>query len=229
MPLTPYGFREWLIILVVGAALAGGAAWFGWWWATGIVIIVMLALLSFFRDPIRRVPTELDSSDMLSPADGTVSKVETVEHHEAVGGPAVIVRIFLSVLNVHVNRSPCDGVVQSVTHRPGQYFDARTEASARFNESNLIVMKMDDGTPIGIRQVSGAVARRIVCPIKAGDRLSRGKKFGMIKFGSTTELILPHPEDVKVHVVSGDRVKGGLTILATAHRAPAVSPVVGAD
>lgn len=219
MPLTPYGLREWLTITIV-CALAGGAGWFllGWWTLVPVVI-VWLALVSFFRDPIRRIRTDLAPGVMLSPADGTVSAVERVEHHEATGGPAVIVRIFLSVLNVHVNRSPHDAEVVSIHYRPGEFLNAQTEESARVNESNLITLRLDwaDGPSerFGVRQVSGMIARRIVCPLKPGDRLTRGQKFGMIKFGSTTELILPRPDDVIVDVRKGDAVRGGLTVLAT--------------
>jgi phosphatidylserine decarboxylase len=143
-----------------------------------------------------------------------VSAVFRDERHEAVGGPAVVVRIFLSVLDVHVNRSPADAEVVRLEHRPGRYLDARTEASATLNESNLIVLKLVDGRPIGVKQISGAIARRIVCPLEPGARLARGERFGMIKVGSTTELILPDPDRVETLVKVGDRVVGGVTILA---------------
>lgn len=219
MPLTPYGIRVWLPILLVSAALACAFAWFGIWWAAGIVIVLGLALLSFFRDPIRRIRTDLDEGVMLSPADGTVSAVLDVPSHKAVGGgPAKIIRIFLSVLNVHVNRSPYDAEVVSLEHTPGKFLNAQTEESADVNECNLIQMKINLGGReelIGVRQVSGMLARAIVCPLKPGQRLKRGEKFGMIKFGSTTELILPRPNDVTVHVKKGDKVRGGLTVIAT--------------
>ena len=216
MPLTRYGLREWLTITLIALAIAGVVAWFHWWWALPIVAILWLAGAAFFRDPIRRIPANLPPGTMLSPADGTVSAVLNVEAHEATGGrPATIVRIFLSVLNVHVNRSPYDGTVIALKHTPGQYLNAQTEESAAVNESNLITMKIESGETIGLRQVAGMIARRIVCPLKVGDALKRGQRFGMIKFGSTTELILPRPDDVTVHVTKGDRVKGGITMLAT--------------
>lgn len=220
MTLTRYGRDVWLPIVIIAIVLGGGFALMHWWIAVGLVAILTLALLSFFRDPIRRIPTNLAVGDMLSPADGVISAVIDVESHEAVGGrPAKVVRIFLSVLNVHVNRSPCDAVVVSITPRPGQYLNAQTEESASVNESNLIVLKTDAGgvkdEHIGVRQVSGMLARTIVCPLKPGDQLGRGQKFGMIKFGSTTELILPRPGDVTVHVSKGQKVRGGLTRLAT--------------
>lgn len=176
--------------------------------------MIWVALAGFFRDPFRRVPADLPEGTMLSPADGTVSKVLRVDHHEATGGPAVIVRIFLSVLDVHINRAPYEGEVVTIRHTPGKYHDARKDVSARENESNLMTLKIVGDETIGIRQVSGAIARRIVCATKCGVRLKRGEKYGMIKFGSTTELILPRPDDVEVKVTEGDKVRGGLTVLA---------------
>ena len=236
MPLTPYGLRVWLPILIVAAILAGVLAWLGWWVPMGLVVIIALALLSFFRDPIRRVPRDLPAGVMLSPADGTISAVLDVDHYggdvanaisgggagagagSGGGGPVKIIRIFLSVLNVHVNRSPHDAQVIALKRTPGKYLNAQTEESALVNESNLITMKitLNGGEEIiGVRQVSGMLARTIVCPLKPGDHLKRGEKFGMIMFGSTTEIILPRPNDVTVHVKKGDKVKGGITVLAT--------------
>lgn len=215
MPLTRYGLREWLSVTIGAAVAVAVGAWLGWWWLVVLAVIAWFGVVSFFRDPIRRVPTDLPPGAMLSPADGRVSKVFTVDAHEAVGHrPATVVRIFLSVLNVHINRSPCDGEVLTVVHRPGLYLDARTEKSAMVNESNLLTLRAPWGDEIGVRQVSGAIARRIVCAAGPGTRLRRGERFGMIKFGSTTELILPGVDRVDVRVREGDRVKGGLTLLA---------------
>jgi len=213
MLLTRYGLREWLSITGIAFVIAAMAGWLGWWWLVVIVIIVWLALLAFFRDPMRRLPAGLGEGELLSPADGTVSAVERVAEHDAANGPAVIVRIFLSIFNVHINRSPCAAQVIDVYHKPGRYLDARRVESARVNESNLLTLQRADGTLIGVRQVSGAVARRIVCDTIADARLMRGEKFGMIKFGSTTELIVPERDDIAIRVAEGDRVKAGLTVL----------------
>jgi phosphatidylserine decarboxylase len=214
MGLTRYGLREWMTITGVCAAAGGAAAWAEWWWAAGFVALVWITGAGFFRDPWRRIPTGLAPGTMLSPADGKVSKVLTVEAHDATEGPAVVVRIFLSVLNVHLNRAPCGGTVAALKHTPGKYYDARSERSARENESNLMTLTVEGGETIGVRQVSGAIARRIVCPVAIGDALAQGQRYGMIKFGSTTELILPRPDDVEVMVKEGDVVRGGLTVLA---------------
>ena len=219
MHLTGYGWRVWLPILLGMIVFAAWFAWLKLWVLVAIVIILGLALLSFFRDPWRRIDASLPIEKMLSPADGAVSAVLDVDSHEATAGqPAKIIRIFLSVLNVHINRSPCDAEVVSLKHAPGKYLNAQTEESAQVNESNLIVLRIHDGELIGLRQVAGMIARAIVCPLKPGDQLKRGQKFGMIKFGSTTELILPRPGDVEVHVKKGDKVKGGITVIATLKR-----------
>ncbi len=183
---------------------------FGWWIGVVAVVALWLALVSFFRNPWRRIPSGLEAGTMLSPADGTISAIERVDHHEAIGGEALIIRVFLSVLNVHINRVPCDCTLKEMVYKPGKFLDARTEESARVNESNLLILD-NDGEPLGVRQVSGKIARHIICPIQIGDTFTQGQQFGMIKYGSTTELVLPRPSDVKVMVNIGDKVKAGLT------------------
>jgi|LakMenEpi03Aug12_release.lakeMendotaPanAssembly.Ray.scaffolds.fasta_scaffold579792_1 phosphatidylserine decarboxylase len=215
MLLTRYGFREWGIITLGCGAAAALMAWMQLWWGVGIAAFAWLVLVAFFRDPLGRRPATEAANDMVSPADGKVSAVIDLDHHEDIGGPAKVVRIFLSVLDVHLNRFPCDGTVDAVVHRPGRYLDARSAESAKVNESNVVVLRTAGGERIGIRQVSGAIARRIVCRAPVGSRAARAARYGMIKFGSTTELILPRPSDVTVHVRVGDRVTGGVTILAT--------------
>ena len=183
---------------------------FGWWIGVVAVVALWLALVSFFRNPWRRIPSGLEAGTMLSPADGTISAIERVDHHEAIGGEALIIRVFLSVLNVHINRVPCDCTLKEMVYKPGKFLDARTEESARVNESNLLILD-NDGELLGVRQVSGKIARHIICPIQIGDTFTQGQQFGMIKYGSTTELVLPRPGDVQVMVNIGDKVKAGLT------------------
>ena len=150
---------------------------------------------------------------MISPADGVISAIEYVESHEAVDGKAVIIRIFLSVLNVHINRAPCDCKVQTLVYREGKFLDARTEESSKVNESNLIILNRDN-LSFGLRQVSGKLAKRIICPLSEGETLKQGEQFGMITLGSTTELILPMMPELIIHITRGQRVKGGITLLA---------------
>lgn len=193
MPLTRYGRREWMTITIVAVLAAILLGWLLAWWLAIVPGVLWLAVISFFRDPIRRVPTDLPPGSMLAPGDGLVTAVVQVDDHEATGGPAAIVRVFMSVLDVHVNRAPCDGQVLALRHTPGRYLNAQTERAAAVNENNLIILAIDGDETIGVRQIAGLVARRIVCRLEKGDRITRGEKFGMIKFGSTTELILPGP------------------------------------
>ncbi|MHC5025229.1 MAG: phosphatidylserine decarboxylase [Planctomycetota bacterium] len=220
MTLTMYGFRTWgaftAVALVLAAIILGLGLWLGqpWWWGWVPIGIWWLAFASFFRDPVRRVPTDLPEGAMLSPADGRISAIEHVDEHESTEGPTVIIRMFLSVLNVHVNRSACDGEVTAISYVPGRFLDARSAESAKINEYNLVTIRMTNGETMGLRQVSGKVARHIICALQVGDRVKRGQKFGMIKFGSTAEVILPRPDDVTINVEVGDKVRGGLTVLA---------------
>ena len=218
MGLTRYGRREWLTGAVIAAVVVALCAWQGWWAPAIAAAVMWLAVAWFFRDPRRRVPQDLPPETLLSPADGRVSAVTEVDSHEAVGGPATVIRIFLSVLDVHVNRSPADGQVTGLDHTPGRFHDARSPQSAVENECQLVTMRLDNGPTIGVRQIAGKVARRIVCDLCPGDRLRRGGRFGMIKFGSSTELILPQALLAAVHVRQDDRVKGGITKLATLKR-----------
>jgi phosphatidylserine decarboxylase len=215
MHLTRYGRREWLTGAAVAAVVVALCAWRGWWAAAAVTGVLWLAVAWFFRDPRRRVPPELSPETLLSPADGRVSAVTEVDSHEVVGGPATVIRIFLSVFDVHVNRSPGDGRVTGLEYKRGRFHDARSPRSAVENENQLVTMRLDNGPTIGVRQIAGKVARRIVCDLHPGDRLRRGGRFGMIKFGSSAELILPRALVAAVHVRKGDRVKGGITRLAT--------------
>lgn len=182
-----------------------------WWIPAAVTTLVLLAFLAFFRDPARTPPARADGC-LISPADGHVSAIFSQAHHEATDGPATVVRIFLSVLDVHVNRVPWDGQVLSRAHRPGRYVDVRLPASAQVNESILLALRTMDGRRFGVRQISGAIARRIVCLPRVGDRLRRGERMGIIKFGSTTELILPAHSEILAK--QGDHVVGGITPLA---------------
>jgi len=217
--LSGYGKREWLTILAIGIMLGGTAVIVGWWWVLIPIVVVEIGLLSFFRDPHRRVPTQ--RGVVVSPADGVVSSIHRVDHFQAFEGPATCIRIFLSVLNVHVNRSPCHGIVESVTHTAGQHLNALNPASAQANESSMVVLVHPVRRfPIAaVRQVAGLIARTIVCATHEGQILQRGQRYGMIKFGSTTEVYLPDRVKPHVAVQQGQRVAGGITVIAN------VSPI----
>lgn len=218
MTLTKYAWKQWLPICLGSAFLVAVSAYFAQfyallWIVAGAVTVATLAVLSFYRNPWRSIPQNLPAGTMISPADGVVSAVEYVDSHEAVEGKAVIIRIFLSVLNVHINRAPCECTVEKLIYREGKFLDARTEESAKVNESNLIILSAGE-LSFGLRQVSGKLAKRIICPLSVGQPLSLGQQFGMITLGSTTELILPMDVEPAINITKGQRVKGGITPLA---------------
>ncbi|MFP4144777.1 MAG: phosphatidylserine decarboxylase [Phycisphaeraceae bacterium] len=225
--LSPDARNEWLTILGVGALLTAAAVFVGLWWLSVPILIVAVALAAFFRDPERRIPTQRGA--LVAPADGRISSIHELEHYEPLGGPAVCVRIFLSVLDVHINRSPCHGEVVKLEHTPGQHLNALNPESAEVNESNLIVMVHPIRRyPIAaVRQVAGALARTVVCKVREGQVVQRGERIGLIKLGSTTELYLPKEFEPQVTVEAGQKVQGGRTVLATMgtpDREPASTP-----
>jgi len=215
MALSPFGKREWLSILGGGGLLTVGCLAMGWWIAAAFFVLLTVFLLGFFRDPHRNVPSLRGL--MVSPADGKISSIHDVDHFEPFDGPAKCIRIFLSVFDVHVNRSPCHGRVVAITRREGDYLNALKPESADRNEAVMIVLHHPTTKkPVAaVQQIAGAIARRIVTATTVDDILQRGQRYGMIKFGSTTELYLPQPDKVTVEVREGQRVAGGSTVLAS--------------
>jgi phosphatidylserine decarboxylase len=220
IPLARAGTREMLIITVLcgGPALAAVAAagsGHAWCWPpAGLLLALWVGGLAFFRDPERKVPDE--QGIMVSPADGVVVETADLDFHPDVNGPAQRIGIFLSVFNVHINRSPCSGTVRLMRYQPGQFVDARDPKSGEKNESNTIVIESDDPSegPVVVRQIAGLIARRIVCNLKVGDRVTTGQRIGLIKFGSRTELIFPAGSRFRPAVKVGDQVRGAITIMA---------------
>ena len=179
----------------------------------GILGVVLVWALLFFRDPHRETPQ--DDALLLAPADGRITDVERVEETDFIGGPALRVGIFLSLFDTHINRAPCDARVERITHRRGRYVNAMNPLAGKVNESNNVAMVRTNHPEdrLVVRQISGAVARRIVCAVREGQQLAGGERFGMIKFGSRTELYLPASEHVECMVRPGDKVKAGVTPL----------------
>lgn len=214
IPLAKEGWREMTIATIVLGAIVAACVWL--FWPAAIPFVVLwLWVLSFFRDPPRR--RTYSRGDLCSPADGTITEISELPAHDAIGGPAVRIGMFLSLFNVHVNRAPCSGRVTRATHKPGLFLDARHPESGQRNESNTLLIQTDESMPgpVEVRQIAGLVARRIICHVGVGDDLTIGSRFGLIKFGSRTELIIPRVEGTDIRVAIGDRVRGGLTILAT--------------
>lgn len=177
----------------------------------GIVLLALgLFLVNFFRDPRREPPP--GDANLVSPADGKVIIAESeVEEPRFLGGRAAMVSIFMSPLDVHVNRAPVDGEVAEVRYHPGRYFAAWSEKASLDNEQNAVVLAMAGGRRVAFVQIAGFLARRIVCRVRPGDRVRRGQRVGMIKLGSRVDIFVPGRFDLKVKV--GDRVRAGETVL----------------
>ncbi len=185
------------------------------WSSTALAAAVPLVLVVwFFRDPPRRVPGR--PGQVVAPADGKVVEIVELEHDPFIGGPAVRIGIFLSIFNVHINRSPLAARCIRFEYSPGKYLNALNPQSALENEAMLIGMEEDEPPyrRFVVRQIAGAIARRIVCAARPGERLARGQKFGMIKLGSRTELILANDGDLQIVAQLGQRIKAGSSILA---------------
>lgn len=179
------------------------------WVGAALLGFYGLFSLFFFRDPPRTVAAE--ANEVVSPADGTVVGIEDLDDSPHYDGPCRRVSVFLSVLSVHINRAPFEGTVEAVAYSPGRFKNAMKAESSATNESNAVWMSTAQG-PITVRQISGAVARRIVCPVAEGAVLGKGEKFGMIKLGSRTELYLPRTAQVCVRMK--DRVYAGTSRVA---------------
>jgi len=199
-----YGF-----VLLVSAVLVGWLA--GPIWAL-IPVVVAGFFLWFFRDPERTIPSQPDA--VVSPADGKVTHVESIELE---GKPGQRISIFLSVFDVHVNRSPVRGVVRGAHYQPGKFLNAMNPRCAECNEQNTVTIDAE-GRTVVLKQIAGILARRIVFTKKIGDPVERGERVGLIKFGSRTDVLLEASAEIQVK--AGDRVKGGASILAYLSRAP---------
>jgi phosphatidylserine decarboxylase len=212
MTLARDGLREIaLLSMVLGGATALLAIWF--WPAAPLTGLLWIAGLAFFRVPNRAIPQGVGL--LVSPADGRVTDVVRLDHDENVGGPALRIGIFLSVFDVHANYAPCAGRVLRADYRRGAFHDARNPQAGPQNEANTIVLAPEPPLPgpVVVRQIAGYVARRIVCRLSAGRNVARGERFGLIKFGSRTELIVPADAGLEPLVAVGDRVRGGATVL----------------
>jgi phosphatidylserine decarboxylase len=200
------------LVLAVPLSLAAVLVHPAFWIPAAIVTILWLEVPFFFRDPERVIPS--DPAALASPADGTVTHVDEVEDPDFPGGRAFRIGIFLSIFNVHVNRIPRTGRVLSLRYIPGAFLDARHPECPVRNEQLWIDMEEAvSGRLLRVKQISGAIARRIVCWLKMGEEVKIGERLGMIKFGSRTEILLPAGTPMEVQVKVGDKVKGGSTIL----------------
>jgi phosphatidylserine decarboxylase len=234
IPLTKYGWPQVVIfpagllavmvVFLLGTQhqLSLGSRLIG----AGLLAVILIWVLCFFRDPQRHCPS--DKNLLLAPADGQVTDIETIQEDNFINGAALRIGIFLSIFDTHINRAPCNVKVEKITYKKGKYKNAMNPQSGRVNESNDLHLLRTDSPQdrLIVRQISGAIARRIVCDKVQGMELTGGQKFGMIKFGSRTELYLllreaatpgseryPTGAGVKCLVQIGDKVKAGLTPL----------------
>lgn len=213
--ITRYGYDNFFSLLGFGTVLIIVT----FLWASGALFVLMLALgilicgfaLWFFRDPSRTIPPEAtDSAAILAPADGKIVQIIPVTETEYLGGEAIQISIFLSPLDVHVNRSPVNGIVEFYRYMQGDYLVAWHPKSSDLNEQSRIGVRTEAGKVL-FKQLTGYIARRIVCEVKAGDVLHAGDKIGMMKFGSRMDIIVA--PDTAISVKTGDRVVGGKTML----------------
>ena len=197
------GFFYGISLLVVAAIV-----WHftGSYALVGIPVVLAVFFLWFFRDPPRKIPEGV--GQIVSPADGKVDLAEWVETPE---GGRLRVTIFLNVFNVHVNRVPVGGTVEVMEFRKGQFLNAMRPDSAVHNEQTLITINTGDYS-VSFKQIAGLLARRIVCNLKVGDRVERGQRMGLIKFGSRTDVLMP--AEARLLVKKGQNVVGGKTVLA---------------
>jgi phosphatidylserine decarboxylase len=212
--LITFGGAAGIALLILGQGWTGTGARILSLVAGGLVVAGML-IVWFFRNPDRKIPE--GEGVVVAPADGKVVAIDEIEHDEYIGGPAVQIGIFLSIFNVHINRVPIAARVIGLKYKEGKFLNALKPESAKENEQLAIKIEGSDAPyrRMIVRQITGAIARRIVCWLKPGDDLAKGEQFGMIKLGSRTELVLPKEPGLEIKTHLGEHVQAGSSILAT--------------
>ena len=195
--------------------------WLTWWPYVVPVVLVGASCLWFFRDPERQIPQEPGA--VVSPGDGKVTDVSIVD---ANGILRSRISIFLSVFDVHVNRSPIGGVIRDARYQKGKFLNAMGPASADENEQTIVTVE-GDGRTVIFKQIAGLIARRIVFNLRIGDTVARGQRVGLIKFGSRVDVLMD--ADAEVRVKKGDRVRGGASVLAILPVAAVREPVLAGE
>ncbi len=179
-------------------------------WLSAIALLLTMFMFYFFRDPERVTPE--DPNAFISPADGKIIVIANTKEDEMLNAEALKISIFMSPLNVHVNRTPCDGLVKKVTHYPGKFYKAYTDDAAILNEHITMLLNSKQHGDIVLKQIAGSVARRCVCRVSPETSLKQGERYGIIKFSSRVDIFLPL--DTKVKVKINDLVTAGETVLA---------------
>jgi len=201
---------EGLPCIAVPAVFTVIALAFGWRIPAVILCLLTLFVVWFFRNPERKIPG--NSKFIISPADGKVLRIEEVVDHELFEGPLKKIDIFMSVFNVHINRMPCEGVIENVRYHKGRFISANLDKASQHNERNDVLIRMPDGRKVLVIQIAGFIARRIDCWAAQGMCFQKGERFGLIRFGSRVEVFLPY--DTHILVSAGDKVRGGETPIA---------------
>ncbi len=204
MKLAPEGYPFVLGFLAVTILVA-----FFVLWAAVLPFVLTMFMVYFFRDPERSAPG--GENVFVSPADGKIILIQNIHEERFLNADTLEVSIFMSPLDVHVNRAPCDGTVESVVHTPGKFFSAFKHEASMENENIAMVLNTKYGKVL-VRQVAGFLARRAVCRVSPGDVIKKGERYGIIKFSSRVDLHLP--KNTKSRIKLGDRVKAGETVLA---------------
>jgi phosphatidylserine decarboxylase len=197
--------RESIPYIVVPLVVSVAATVFGFWYIGLLFFLVALFMAFFFRDPNRVPPNDPDV--VVSPADGRVTRIESPATE---GSAPTLISIFLSPFDVHINRSPIRGKIVDVVYSPGKFLMATKEEASLVNEQNALTIQGEKITVV-CKQIAGILARRVICWKGKGDQLKLGERFGMIKFSSRTDVLLP--ANVRVTVSEGDRVRGGITVI----------------
>lgn len=177
--------------------------------ATIVLLIGTIFVLGFFRDPERFGPNRGDA--LISPADGKIILVDKVSDDRFTGQDALKISIFMNIFNVHVNRMPCSGKVERILYRPGKFYSADSDRGGLQNEYCATVVTTPQGLKLAVVQIAGLIARRIVCWLEEGDQVTRGRRFGLIRFGSRVDLYLPL--DTELTIKPGQKVRAGETVL----------------
>ncbi len=201
--------REGWLYTALAIVVATAATWFFHWWSLPFWLIALF-VVQFFRDPAREIPQ--GAGLVLCPADGRVIVVGETPDPYRNNAKSLKISVFMNVFNVHSNRSPVDGVVSRLDYEAGAFVNASLDKASTANERNAMVMRLDDGAEISCVQVAGLIARRILCYVKAGERVARGERYGFIRFGSRVDVYLPSGSRARVAI--GDKVKASSTVLA---------------
>jgi len=223
MRFTKYGLRELAIYGTVAGAVMIAAIVLSFSYVPRVDVAALISLpfilafiwvLSFFRDPKRLIPK--GEHRIVAPADGTIFDIAEVDEPDFIGEKCTRIGIFLSIFDCHINRVPCSGTVETIRYKKGAFHSAlKAKQCSRRNESNFIGISnaAGTGTKVAVKQIAGQIARRIVCDLKEGAQVDRGQQFGMIKFGSRTELFIPKSANFTLKVKLGAAVRAGRTVI----------------